>query len=278
MKTLRHVLLTSLLVALIFTTTGCAQKSLKNNERAKPSNANTVENEPRYTYHEFDMLCLFYRTNDIATYKKLLPKQFQMPEEPLVMVFFADYYDMDNATDPYLETAVLLKVNYKDKPAWHCVTMPVTSDEARLGGIHYLGYPKIMGDISFQRNTDQFKGTLNLNNKPIMSVTHNTKDHFVTQEEKQMFERLKGLPNLNILNGQVFKVKFGKGSGQYSLLQLSKMYPDALEVKVGKSNLVMDSNAAGEYSKPLGDIFSIRPSKMMLAYYLKNKTVMRFEN
>jgi len=29
-----------------------------------------------------------------------------MPTDPLVMVFFADYYKMDEATQPYLEAAV----------------------------------------------------------------------------------------------------------------------------------------------------------------------------
>jgi len=264
---------------------GCAPHSSAN--RATPEQAlvpeetpsdSTILSEPRYTYHEFDMIFVFYKTKDLAIYQKLLPRQFQMPTDPLVMVFVADYYKMDKATQPYLEAAVYLLVDYKGKPAWHCVIMPVTSDEARLGGIYYLGFPKIMGDITLQRSADQFTGMLKLNHKMILSVDLKTKNHQISNEEKQLFERLKGVPSLNIKDGQVFEPKFGDSTGQYTLLQLAEMYPDKLEVKIGKPDLVIDAVAAADYSERLGTIFSIRPSEMLLAYYFKNKFVTGFRN
>ena len=122
----------------------------------------TDDAEPRYTYHEFDMIFAFYKTASLETYRALIPEQFAMPKDPMVRVFVADYYKMDARTKPYREAAVHLLVDYKEKPAWHCVTMPVTSHMARLGGIYFLGFPKIMGDVTLKRSDNRFEGILKL--------------------------------------------------------------------------------------------------------------------
>lgn len=233
--------------------------------------------EPRYTYHEFDTVFIYYKTTDIETYQKLLPPQFSMPDEPMVMAFVADYYHMDARTMPYLEAAVFLLVDYEGQPAWHCVTMPVTSDEARWGGIHYLGYPKILGDVGFDRSPDRFKGVLKLKDKTVMAITLDTTTHQITDSETRMFDWLKTTRSLNILNGAVYEPKFGNRNTSLSLLQTAAMYPDKLEVKVGRADLVMDAAAAAAYSERMGRIFSIRPSQQVLAYYLKNKFVVGFK-
>lgn len=233
--------------------------------------------EPKYTYHEFDMVFVYYKTTDTETYRKLLPAQFSMPADPMVMAFVADYYHMDARTMPYLEAAVFLLVDYEGQPAWHCVTMPVTSDEARWGGVTYLGYPKILGDVALDRATDRFDGELKLKGRRVMSLALDTSGHQISEDETRMFDWLKGVRSLNILNGEVYEPKFGNRNTELSLLQVAAEYPDKLEVKVGRANLVMDAEAAAAYSERLGRIFSIRPSQQVLAYYLKNKFVAGFK-
>lgn len=235
------------------------------------------QSEPRYTYHEFDGVMVFYKTDNVKHYRELLPTVFQMPDEPLVMTYVIDFYEMDKATQPYLEAAVFLLAQYEGKPAWHCVTMPVTSDEARLGGIYYLGYPKIMGDIQFKRGRSTYRGRLKLNGKTVMTITHNPKGYRVTNEERQWFERLKGVPQLNILNGEIYQPKFGGGGGERTPLELAEEFPDKFEVKVGKAELFLDPQAARGHSARLADIFSIKPTELVLAYYFKNKFVLRFQ-
>jgi len=234
------------------------------------------QSEPRYTYHEFDGVMVFYQTDDVTHYRKLLPQVFQMPKEPLVRAYVIDFYEMDKATQPYLEAAVFLLAQYEGKPAWHCVTMPVTSDEARLGGIYFLGYPKIMGDIQFKRGRSTYTGQLKLNGKTVMTITHHAKGYVVTNEERQWFERLKGIPQLNIRNGEIYQPRFGSG-GERTPLELAEEFPDKFEVKVGKSELVLDAEAARGHSERLADIFSIKPTETVLAYYFKNKFVVRFQ-
>jgi len=122
--------------------------------------------ERPYTYHEFDGVFAYYKTQDAAAYRDLLPRVFDMPEEPMVMVFVMDYYKMNKTTAPYKEAAVFLLAGYGQKTGWHCMTMPVTTDDARVKGIKYLGFPKIMGDVGLQRGESIYIGTLKLNDKP----------------------------------------------------------------------------------------------------------------
>ncbi len=241
------------------------------------STSTQKQNEPRYTYHEFDGIICFYKAQNLAIYRELLPKIFEMPDEPLVMAFVIDYYKMDKATEPYREAAVYLLAQYDGKPAWHCVTMPVTSDEARIGGIYYLGYPKIMGDITLKRGSSAYTGQLNLQGKPVMTLTLDTKGHTVTNEERQWFGKLKAIPQLNILNGKVYEPRFGSGRGERTLLEIAELYPDKFQLKVGKSAIFLDPIAAAGYSERLGRIFSIKPQEIVLAYYFKNKFVSRFQ-
>ena len=229
--------------------------------------------ERPFTYHEFDGIHLFYKTNDIKTYRELLPDVFDMPDEPLVWVFVTDYYKMDKATEPYKEAALYLLSKYEGKKAWHCLTMPVTTEAARYGGVEYLGFPKIIGDISFERNEPGYKGILKLNNQTVMTLHHDTQGRAVTAQEEERFKEFAGIPSLNILKGSIYEVKFG---GKANLLETSRAYPDKFIVKVGKADLSVDLKAAGAYSERMAKIYSITPSEHVLAYYLQNKFKLNF--
>jgi hypothetical protein len=233
--------------------------------------------EPPYTYHEFDGIVVFYKTQDLAIYRELLPTVFEMPDEPLIRTFVIDYYKMDKATQPYREAAVYLLAKYAGKPAWHCVTMPVTSDEARIGGIYYLGYPKIMGDVALKRSRTTYTGRLKLKGKTVMTITLEAKGHTITSEEKEWFEKVKAIPQLNILDGKIYQPRFGSGVSDKTLPEIAAMYPDKLQLEVGKAELFLDPAAAAGHSERLGRIFSIKPREIVLAYYFKNKFVLRFQ-
>lgn len=230
--------------------------------------------EMPFTYYEFDGVYVYYKTQDTATYRELLPSEFEMPEEPLVMTFVMDYYKMDKATEPYKEVVVFLLVKYQQRLGWHCVTMPVTTDAARIGGIKYLGFPKIMGDVQFQREPANYSGGLMLNNKTVMTVQFEPyKDHKATRSEKEFFNKKTKLASFNLLNGKVYEPEFGPRA---NALTVSRIFPNKLVVKIGTANLTQDSEAAGAYSERLGKIFSIKPSEIVMAYYLKNSFKMSF--
>ena len=241
------------------------------------SNLSQQTGERRYTYHEFDGIVVYYKTRDVKIYRELLPRVFDMPDEPMVMAFVIDYYKMDKETEPYKEAAIFLMAKYEGKPAWHCITMPVTSNEARWAGIWYLGYPKIMGDVNLLRNVLEYKGTFKLKDRTVMSITHNAKNHVITDEEIEWFQKMKGIPNLNILRGKVFQPKFGSSKGQYTPLEIAKAFPEKFQIFVGKAKLFLNPKAAGEHSERLAKISSIKPTRILLAYYFKNKITSRFQ-
>ena len=221
---------------------------------------------------------MFYKTKDASVYQELLPHVFTIPDEPMVMAFVKDYYHMDKATEPYKEAVLFLLVQYDGKPAWYCVTMPVTSNEARIGGILFLGYPKIMGVVTLERRYSVTIGILRRKGKTLMKIIHDAGGHVITNEEQEWFEKLKDIPILNILNGKVFRPKFVGSRGQFTLLEIAEAFPEKFQIKVGKAELFTDPEAAGAYFKRLARIFSLRPTEIFLTYYFKNKFTARFEN
>jgi len=223
-------------------------------------------------YEEFDGVMVFFEPQDTALYRELLPDVFDMPDAPLVQVFVIDYYKMAPWTiKPYLEAAVSLLAQYKGQEAWHCITMPVTTNESRLGGIIYLGFPKVLGDISFQRDAGQYNGTLNADDKAVMNILLNTKGYTVTQTDKKWFKRLTGIPSLNILRGEVINPLPRSEKQTQSLLELSEAYPDVFELNAGKASLAFHPDAAKGYEDWKDDAFRIKPKKIVLSYYFKSK-------
>jgi len=223
-------------------------------------------------YEEFDGIMLFYTTTDMITYRELLPEVFDLPDEPLVEVFVIDYYKMASwALEPYLEVAVFLLAKHKGQEIWHCITMPVTSERARLGGINRLGYPKVLAEVALDRNAPVFSGTLKTGGKTLLEVTLDTKDRTVTTKEKEWFDRLTGIPSLNILRGRLLDPMPGARKAKINMLELSSMYPDTFKVQVGKATLVTHPEAAPKDNGWRPKAFAVEVKEIVLAYYFQNK-------
>lgn len=103
--------------------------------------------EPRGgMFREFDGLTTHFEPNDPSLYRKLLPKTFDMPNQPVVTIFVADYIRVVPwPMTRYQEWSVLLKSEWKGEEGWYSETMPVTKWVALAGG-RYLGFPKYMAD------------------------------------------------------------------------------------------------------------------------------------
>ena len=222
-------------------------------------------------YQEFDGVFVFYRPRDPKAYRELLPDVFRMPDDPLVKVFVADYYKMKPGTiSPYLEAAVFLLVRYKGKDAWHCVSMPVTSEVARRLGIRLLGFPKVMGDVKFVRGDDEWTGELELKGVPGMSIKLQAEGHVVTEDERRWFDRLADIPSLNIAGGQVTNPMPQAGMSRRNLLDLSRLFPGRIEVRPGRAELRMARELAEDRLRELPPGFGLDPGEIVLAYYLRN--------
>jgi len=225
-----------------------------------------------FMYKEFDGVLLFYTPKDMTAYRELLPNLFDLPENPLVEVFVIDYYKMAPwALEPYREAAVFLLAKYKGEETWHCITMPVTSERARLGGIRNLGYPKVLADVAFDRKQPVFSGSLKANGKSIMELTLDTKDQTVGPKEKEWFKRLTGIPSLNIREGRLIDPMPGSRNAKTSMLDLSERYPETFKVLVGQATMTGHPEAAPNSSDWRPQAFGLEIKEIVLAYYFQNK-------
>jgi hypothetical protein len=223
-------------------------------------------------YQEFDGVMLFYKPATIDTYRELLPKVFDMPDKPLVKAYIIDFYKMASWTiKPYLEVAFFLLAKYKGEAIWHCVTMPVTTDEARIGGIKYFGYPKVLADIMLDRKASVYSGSLIAEGRTIMEMKLDTGGHKITPQEEGWFDRLTGIGSLNILNGRVIDPMPGASSQRDSLYKIARMYPAMFTVKVGRAELITHPEAAPTDKDWRPSAFTIQPAEIVLAYYFQNK-------
>ncbi len=223
-------------------------------------------------YEEFDGIMLFYTPKDIGAYRELLPKTFDLPDQSLVEIFDIDYYKMAPwSIEPYREVAVFLLAKYKGEEIWHCITMPVTTDRARIGGIRNLGYPKVLADITFDRKPPVYSGTLKANVKTILELSLDTKDRSVSDKEREWFRRLTGIPSLNFLNGKLVDPVPSARNAKTNMLELSERYPETFKVQVGQATLTGHPEAAPKDNDWRPKAFGLEIKEIVLAYYFQNK-------
>ncbi|MGB0869099.1 MAG: acetoacetate decarboxylase family protein [Flavobacteriales bacterium] len=220
----------------------------------------------RYSYLESDGIFMYFETEEKELYRKLLPKQFDMPERLLVHTFICDFFKMDEHTQPYKEASIFLLAKYNEKEIWHCIYMPVTSLESMILGKNRLGLPKTMGEIEINRSEPEYKASVTDHNNCKISLTINTKNHAFNQDEIKVLKELSVLPKMNILNNQIIEMSGGR---KENVFDLAKKYPSKIIIKSGLGSLDFNNyNLKGnKQESPL----SLKPSKILGAYYMLNK-------
>ncbi len=269
MKKNGKLLFIALIVLSVGVTLGQSPKGAKRNQKA----------EPRYTYHETDGVVIYYETENKEAYRKLLSDTFDMPDRLYVHAFISDFYKMKAGTPPYKEAAVFLLGKYKNKEIWHCITMPVTSNESRVRGIWGLGLPKIMGDVKFTRKDPVYAGNVTIKSGHKMELRVDTKDYKINKDEEKLLKELSVIPKMNIRRGQVIEM-FGAGAGsrgksgaKRSIIDLAQMAPRRMTLKFGKGEVTFGNKkeVSGKDSDTnVHPFVDLEPSKILGAYYLKN--------
>lgn len=220
----------------------------------------------RYTYLESDGLFMYYETEGTELYRKLLPEKFDMPDRLLVYTFISDFYKMDDQTQPYKEASIFLLGKYKGKEIWHCVYMPVTSEESMRMGVIRLGLPKTMGEIEFSRSETMYDAKLLDKNKNTFSLSLDTKEYTLNQTEEKMLKELSLIPKMNLLDGKVIEMsKNGNGNKNRSIFDLAKIFPHRITIKNGKGKIDSHKN-----NKDLLSPLDLKPIRIIGAYYMHN--------
>lgn len=122
-------------------------------------------------WQEFPGIYTAVEPMDLGVYRRLLPRQLEMPDRPVVAFFIVDYVTVVPwPMGPYLEGAVALSCKYKGEDGFHVLTMPVTEAVANQGG-RSLGFPKYVADeIILAQSGQGWKGVVTHRGKVRLSL------------------------------------------------------------------------------------------------------------
>lgn len=139
-------------------------------------------------YYNFRMISGTF-TVKTSKLKKLLPHSNFMPIElfpGIGMLIIVGFEYLDTSIGPYNEIALSVPVLFPRRfvfPGLSAVSMmrkncfsvyihhlPVTTEIARKGGIHFYNYPKFLSDITIQDQDDKIKMTLKESNELILNM------------------------------------------------------------------------------------------------------------
>lgn len=124
-----------------------------------------------WSFHGQRGITAAFTPTDLALYRSLLPKQFDMPQSPLVAVAVVYYYDVALPLVPYHEGYVVLQCQYQGQTGWYVLTMPVDDQTANAGG-RALGFPKYIADkIALEEDDGAWSGDVAYQGPSVMRVT-----------------------------------------------------------------------------------------------------------
>jgi acetoacetate decarboxylase len=112
---------------------------------------------------------------NLELYRSLLPAKFDMPDQPLMVVAAAHYYDVTLPLVPYHEGYVLLRCKYQGTTGFYTYTMPVDDKTANDGG-RAIGFNKYVADkITLEEENGVWIGRVVYGGKTVMEITFTPK-------------------------------------------------------------------------------------------------------
>lgn len=103
------------------------------------------------------MLNIFWETKS-EIIERLLPAPLEATSTPLVYAFLANYPKLGFSAVPYSEAGLFLRSEFKGEQGFYCLSMPVTTDMAMVGGREMWGFPKKIANILFTKNNSDIDG------------------------------------------------------------------------------------------------------------------------
>lgn len=217
-----------------------------------------------YQYKENDGIFVFYETDDEELYRKLLPEEFDMPDDLVVHIFVMDFYDIDSEADPYKEMSMSLLAKHNGEDIWHCIYMPVTSQQSMIAGRIGLGLPKTMGDIQFTRDIFTYTGTVIDDQGRSGTIAINTKDYNMPASEEAEIKSFMSLPKVNLLDGDF--VQMTRAGGSVNIIDVANRYKRLVTLQGGLATISFDTSDDNTVHP-----FDLEPSEIIAAYFLHNE-------
>lgn len=101
--------------------------------------------------------------------ERILPPGMKLDDPAEATLFIVDYRK-NSFTEPYKEAAVLIHVRTPLGRGVHCPWMIVNDDTAMIYGRELLGFPKKMGELTFEENGDHIKASVARRGVTVMEI------------------------------------------------------------------------------------------------------------
>jgi hypothetical protein len=128
-----------------------------------------------FLYYDFSRITATFPA-PIPEIQKVLPSEKLTPVEiqknTTLVTFVAYEYRKMEGINPYNEFGVTIPTIHKEKnlPGSYVTHLPVTTEQARWGGVEIYGFPKFLADISFEEKENVCKSQVRLDDKDIISL------------------------------------------------------------------------------------------------------------
>ncbi|MHA2303358.1 MAG: acetoacetate decarboxylase family protein [Candidatus Thorarchaeota archaeon] len=141
-----------------------------------------------FLYYDFSRITATFPA-PIPKIQKTLPSEKLAPVEirpnTTLVTFVAYEYRGMEGIQPYNEFGVIIPTTHKERnlPGSYVTHLPVTTEEARWGGVEIYGFPKFIADISFEDRENVCKSRVSLDGKDIISLeVRKTETHLESSE------------------------------------------------------------------------------------------------
>jgi acetoacetate decarboxylase len=194
-------------------------------------------------------------TTTMDAVERLLPPPLEPADTLACRAFVAEYHST-NFIPPYNEAAVFIPCQYKGETGSYCLSMPVTTDIAMIGGREVYGYPKkIAESISVTRKGNEVHGLCVRHNFPIVEIKGTLTD--------VLEESTPGAPDFLIKS--ILDEK-GVGARSNPVLVRQKNHSEFPKIEIGEGSLTFGES---KYDY----LHEIPIDQVMAVMYMENGTV-----
>lgn len=216
-----------------------------------------------------EMVHVFWLTKP-EIIERILPPLLEPIEKPLCTAFVA-YYPSTNQGQPYHESAIYVRIKYKDEFANYCLGMHVDDDRAMIGGREICGFPKKMAKFKIELGEKEIHAWSERLGVRNIEIRANRTGKFNTSELADVIKEFKVLPTrkrgYSAYNYKFFTSPDRTGFDYPPRLVRQSTMAQAQSMEMCEANLSLNSSV----HDPWGELEIV---KVLGALYIKTNNTM----
>lgn len=154
-------------------------------------------------FYDAEMLTVMWETEPEVV-ERLTPPPLRPATRPIAVAFVANY-PKTNFGVSYLESSLLLMVEFEGEKGMYCLSMTVTNDMAMAAGREIYGYPKKLGNIRVTRKADEVEGIAERHGVRFCDLRARLTGKFNTKDAEEIFSEVLGRGSKRV--GVIFNFK-----------------------------------------------------------------------